>query len=293
MKIDLFLNATALNYLSCKRHYQVSALWGYSGYTSDSANLGTDFHRFAYFFEGPRKLGVMDQAMSPGTGFRENDKKLQEMCVMYEACNPLIGREPIVDDHGVPCLEYQFHIKDYISTDKYNIHLVGTIDRADRFQDAVCIVDRKTSAKTKKEDVLSNYILQIQVPFYMWAWKEFLLPKAFTNLSQNTPLLGQYLGIFHSFSPPKFELSNVIAYTPYLKAEVEDIVLTAARDMIAIADLGEQLAPPTGMSTKISGDETVCKYCFLRKLCSVRNHEQLIGYLKTLTSTPYDPRNWR
>ena len=292
MKTDLFLNATALNYLSCHRHYQVSALWGYSGYTSDSANLGTEFHRFAYHFEGPKKLGVMEQALDQSTGFRSNDKKLQEMCVMYEACNPLIGREPLIDDHGTPCLEYQFHIP-YISTDKYNIHLVGTIDRMDDFQDAACVVDRKTSAKIKKEEVLSNYLLQIQVPFYMWIWKEFLLPKAFTNLNQNTPLLGQYLGIFHSFSPPKFELSSVITYTPYLRAEVEDMVIVAVKQMIEIADLGEQLAPPTGMSAKISGDETVCKHCFLRQLCSTRNHESIVSYLKTLTSVPYDPRKWR
>lgn len=292
MKTDLFLNATALNYLSCHRHYQVSALWGYKDTASDAANFGNDFHTFAYHLEGPENLGVISQVTHSEAGKLpwKTNKDFAKLCVFYEASPILQDSHTINDLQGKPSLEYKFHIP-WMATDKYNIHLVGTIDRIDIVRGCLRVLDRKTSRKTQPSAVLQGYNLQVQVPFYMWIWKRFLY-KDFPEQYHNLSTIGQYLGIFMSFEPAKFELGNVIAYSDSLANDIEEHLLSAAELMVKLADRGEQLAAPTGMAAKLS-DETVCKYCFLANLCRCRDHNVIIKYLKSLTPEPYDPRTWR
>lgn len=290
-KITLFLNATALNYLACERRYQVSALWGYKDKASEAADFGNDFHTFAYHLEGPEKLGVIDQVQRPEIAlpFKSNPD-FAKLCVFYEACPILQDGKVFKDNEGKISLEYKFHIP-WAQTDKYNIHLVGTIDRADTIRQCVRVIDRKTSRKIYPTDVLQGYNLQVQVPFYMYIWKKYLA-KDFPEEIRNLPVIGQYLGVFMSFEPAKFELGNIISYTDSLEADIEEHLQSAARKMIELADRGEMLAPPTGMAAKLS-DETVCKFCFLANLCRTRDHAAIIKYLKTLPSSVYDPRSWR
>ena len=290
-KTDLFLNATVLNYLACDRHYQVTALWGIRDTSSAAANFGNDFHTFAYHLEGPDKKSFMDQATNKDSTIPlATNKDLGKLCLFYEASPVLKNSTVLYDNNGEPFLEYKFEIP-YLETADYRIILVGTIDRGDRWNDAVRILDRKTSRKPKPADVLQGYTLQIQVPFYMYVYKKYLA-QFFGPVIENLPIVGQYLGVFMSFEPPKFELSNPINYTPSLEIEIEDLIHRAAEQMIRIHKLGPELAPPTGMAAKIS-DENVCKYCFLNRLCVLRDHDALMKYLKAQPHEYYDPRKWR
>ena len=291
MKTVLFLNSTALNYLACDRHYQVSALWGYSDASSAAAEFGTNFHTFAYHLEGHSK-SLMDQVQDPELNQNlKADKELLKACVMYESSPVLAGSKPFADKENIPSVEYKFHIP-WLEVEDYEIHLVGTIDRLDLFSQAVRVIDRKTSRKATVADVLQGYVMQVQVPFYMYVWKKYLSKHFFDEKYVNLPVMGQYLGVFISLDPPKFELSNPIVYSPSLETDIEGTLMSVVPRMIELHKRGTELAPPTGMAAKIS-DDNVCKYCFLRNLCATRNHDNIINYLKSLTPKPYDPRNWR
>ena len=286
MKTDLFLNATALSMLACERRYQVSALWGYSQFTSPEASFGSEFHEFA------KELAVSPTEVNPIEYFSKtrpsSNKTLQKLCVYYQMLDPFKGIPPLTDSEGTPTIEYKFAFP-YMETDTHRIILCGTIDRVDDFNGTVRVIDHKTSRNVKIKDVLSEYESYIQIPFYMWVLKNYLI-EFFHQPEQDkirAGLSGQYHGIFLSFEPQKFELGNVISLTADMEQDMVELIQTAAQKMLAIYTLGDKLAPPTGFANK------ACKYCFLRNLCITRNHQDIYRFLHAQTPVPYDPRTFR
>jgi hypothetical protein len=287
-KIDLFLNATALNRLSCDRQYQVQCLWGYSELASSEASFGSEFHNFAEALERPSTTELNPIEYFTTTA-PSQDKALQKLCIHYQTVSPFAGVAPITDSTGAVCLEYKFSFP-YIETDAYRIIICGTIDRIDLHQSAVRVIDRKTARNVKVHDVLSEYEMHIQIPFYLWVLKNHLvadMPEDIAKAILNGDIFGQYHGIFLSFIPTKFELGNPIFLTADMETDVVSMIQTAARKAIELHQLGSVLASPTGMAAKI------CKYCFLRSLCVTKSHSSIHKFLSTQPSKPYDPRKWR
>jgi ATP-dependent nuclease, subunit B len=286
MKTDLFLNATALSKLACDRHYQLNCQWGYGDFSNDYASFGTDFHSYAEYSAkaGPKADFIDYFTANPGLS-----KQLQKICVYYQQLNPFTGNEIIYDSKGIPGVEYKFCFP-ILEDNDYRILLAGTIDRIDREDNQLRVIDHKTARNVKIRDVLAEYEMHIQVPLYLWVLKRYLaadFPKNIQDELAAGNIHGRYHGIFISFDPVKFELSNMITLTADMEANLERMVNQAAARMVAIHKLGDQLALPTGMSHK------VCKNCSFKNLCITRNDADIYRALQSRTPKPYDPRTWR
>jgi len=280
MKTDLLINATALNLLTCARHYQVEAAWGYRE-RGPEAEFGLNFHDFAKAVS----LGEQVDLMKIKGG---EDKQFLQLCAFYQAMNPFREAKILRDTNNKPCVEYQFCVP-YRESEHYRIFLCGTIDQIDIIDDCVRIIDHKTSRSTKAQEVLREYESHIQIPWYLWILKRHLnidFSPEIHDLLREDKLFGQYHGVFISFSPAKFQLGNRILLTRDLERDIEELLQIAIQKAIAIHELGHELAPPEGMIAKI------CKYCFLNNLCITKKHEHLIIYLRSQTPEPYDPRTW-
>lgn len=279
MKTDLLINATAMNLQGCARHYQVEAAWGYRNLGSE-AQFGINFHEFAKELALKKAVDLMS--------IKGNDTALLQLCAFYQAMNPLRGSEILEDIDGKPCIEYPFMIP-YMESELYRIFLCGTIDHIDFVDGCVRIIDHKTARSTQTKEVLRDYESHIQIPWYLWIMKHFLadrFPQPVKDLILKGMVFGQYHGVFISFTPAKFQLSNRIILTPDLETDIENLLNLAIQKAIWIHNLGQQLAPPEGMVNKL------CKHCWLNNLCITKTHEHLIQFLRTQTSTPYDPRTW-
>ena len=285
-KTDIFLNATAMSRLRCDRQYQVTCAWGYEGQAGASAEFGSAFHSYA---EYSAKAG--DNAdfieyftkLAPGLS-----KPLQKLCVYYQQTN-LFAANPVVIASDAPGVEYKFAFP-YAENEDYRIILCGTIDRIDLEGSTLRVVDHKTSRNTKTKDVLREYELHLQVPFYMWVLKNYLshlFPEDIQAKLAANDFIGRYHGVFLSFDPVKFELGNLIRLTPDMEGAVKEMIAAAAARMVAIHKLGDNLALPTGMPHE------ACKHCHLANLCVTRNNADVYRYLASQTSKPYDPRTWR
>jgi len=282
MKTDLLINATALNLLTCARHYQVEAVWGYRN-RGPEASFGLNFHAFA----AEIALGKTVDLISGVKGAAE-DPKLLPLCAFYQALNPLKGSKIVYDLEGKPGVEYKF-LHPYKESADYRIFLCGTIDHIDILDSCIRILDHKTSRSTQAREVLYDYESHIQLPWYLWILKTFLhdkFPPDIQDLLLKGQLFGQYHGVFISFNPAKFQLGNRIILTPDLEKDIEFLLELAIQKAITIHNLGQQLAPPEGMAAK------VCKHCFMQNLCITKKHEHIISYLRSQTPEPYDPRSW-
>ena len=280
MKTDLLINATALNLLTCARHYQVEAAWGYRD-RGPEASFGLNFHDFAKELAIKKRVDLLSLKVG-------SDKQFLQLCAFYQAMNPLKDSNILYTNDNLPCIEYQFLVP-YKESDKYRIFLCGTIDHIDLVDNCIRVIDHKTARSTKMKEVLREYESHIQIPWYIWILKTFLkeyFPINIRDLLSQSKIYGQYQGIFISFAPSKFEFGNRIVLTPDAELDIKNLLDRAIQNAISIHDLGQQLAPPEGMAAK------VCKYCFLNNLCITRKHEHLITYLRSQTPEPYDPRTW-
>lgn len=286
-KIDIFLNSTAMSRLRCDRWYQVSCAWGYEGHAGPGAEFGSEFHNYA---EYSAKAGETADFIKYFTELNPGlSKPLQKLCIYYQQMDPFKGSEIVSDSASTPGVEYKFAFP-YAENEDYRIIICGTIDRIDYEDGTLRVVDHKTSRNTKTKDVLREYELHLQVPFYMWVLKNYLshlFPDGVSTKLAANDFIGRYHGVFLSFDPVKFELGNLIRLTPDMEVAVKEMVAAAAARMIAIHKLGDKLAPPTGMPHE------ACKHCHLINLCVTRNNADIYRYLSSQTSKPYDPRLWR
>lgn len=286
---DIFLNATAMSRLfSCDRLYQVSCLWGYSEHGS-AADWGSKFHKYAEEKSLTAGYSVMDFFKNHGAV----DQQFLTVATSFDAQNPLQDNTPL-QINNKPAVEVSFSFE-LASSPGYNIILCGTIDRLDYEDGYVRILDYKTARATKIDEVLSAYAMQLQMPFYLYTLKNHLIQQLSSedqDLIQSGKFFGKFMGVFISFSPPRFILSEMIALSPDLEESINQIIPLAISRIIPIAELGADLALPTGMATYIDG-KCACDKCWMRNLCVTRNNEQIKGILALKQTTPYDPRTWR
>lgn len=288
MKTDIFLNSTAQARLKCDRLYQVSCAWGYEGHIgSGFAEFGSEFHSYA---EYSAKAGADADFIKYFTEINPGlSKPLQKLCIYYQQMEPFKGSEIVSDSSGTPGVEYKFTFP-YMENEEYRIILAGTIDRIDYEEGALRIVDHKTARNTKTKDVLREYEMHLQLPFYMWVLKNYLshlFPDDVRAKLESNDFIGRYHGVFLSFDPVQFHLGNIIRLTPDMEEAVKNLVAMSAARMVAIHKLGDNLALPTGMVHE------TCKNCHLNNLCVTRNNADIYKYLASQTSKPYDPRTWR
>ena len=284
--IDLFLNATAITRQACRRRYQVQCLWGYDLPSSPEAGFGSEFHMFAEYMAKNPDADTMDYFTQVG---QTKDRDVIKLCLYYHSFNPFKGYPILTDSQGVLTAEYKFAFP-YAVYEDYRIILCGTIDRIDLDDGVIRVIDHKTARSVKIKDVLTEYEMHFQIPFYLWIFKNFLLqgfPKDIQDAVNSGKFYGQYNGVFLSFEPVKFELSKPISLTADLDASVKRMVDLAIDTSLQICPDSVELEPPTGMVTQS------CKYCLLNKLCPTHQDKDIYQFLKGLTSKPYDPRTWR
>lgn len=283
----IFLNNSALSSLhSCLRQYQITCLWGYGG----SGNTYTDFGSAVHDFAAKKALGILPTGLELVKWFADNnikDSKLIGTCLFYDNTNPLAEAEIVRDVTGTPVIERWFDAE-YQKDSNYTFTVCGTIDRLDRVDGELRVVDHKTAWDVKKDKVLSKYEAHLQLPFYLLALRD-ILSKSLTPADQSLIADGKFYGKYHGIfvSIQSCQLSGRIVLTNDMANWIYQILDLSIQLIKSVDSLGDNLAPPTGMCSD------ACVNCWLKDYCINRSDQSVKDLLSLQTPKPYDPRKWR
>jgi hypothetical protein len=291
--IKLLVDNSAISEAACDRRYQLTCVQGLRKPKDATLILGSTFHRIAQRFvnEDPKdqaaKLAIVQEACDE---FNVIDlEKMSRIAMAFSSARNRLP--PVLRRHnGKPLTETKFDVN-YKTIERYGrqyeIHLVGTIDYLG-YKDCIQIVDYKTFAGKTASDKAKEYSMTFQLSFYAWMLYRYsreLIPDL-TNIHpecDSSLIQARYAIMPHNLPMPSLYIGNPQHFNkPYFE-EVQSIIDNAIEEMMAIHNLGDQLAVRNGMTND------KCKYCAYVPGCISRNESREIEFFNTFERAPYDP----
>ena len=292
--MKLHLDNSAFQLLSCDRKAQLRVIQG----VTDGSNPAADFGSAAHV-----ALELLDKGHSPEEMVSTLHKKDLNEADIPKAISLVsffkLGRkipDPI-DLNGSPAVEIKFSYRygNFIlpnSAELIEVYLEGTIDRIHIEDDILVVTDYKTAADATTyliDKKIKSYALQFQLPFYLYALKNFnILPASYLEyITENRYRLEIQL-MFHNTQPPTFRKAVRHAFSEdFIDREVPLIINKKVAQYIELAQL-TTAAPHTGMTVY-----KACDNCGYRQACLVMGTAREGELLARFPVKEYNPLTFR
>lgn len=294
--MKLHLDNSAFQLLACSRRAQLRVISGIEEPSGGAADFGSAAHRALELLDKGHSPEDMVQALHSTNQFNEADIPKAISLVNFFKLNRRIP-DPITLANGLPAVEVKFshrygHFIVPNASELLEIYLEGTIDRIHIEDDILVITDYKTCADVtpyKMEKKMKSYALQFQLPFYLYALKNFgILPASYLEYIKEDRYRLEIQLMFHNTAPPTFKKVPRYAFPEdFIDREVPLIINTKVSEYVALAQL-TQPAPHTGMTVY-----QACDYCGYRNACLVMGTAREAELLERLPIKEYNPLTFR
>lgn len=288
------LDNSAFSMLNCARKFQLRVVEGLVDPPGPEAAFGSAVHT---------GLELLDKGISPDDmlsaihkqHFGTNIPGALSLITFYKATNKL--PPPLILANGLPAVEVKFSYKHSSliipnSHELLDIFLEGTIDRMHIDKDILVIQDYKTTAvgsSYQLDKTLSSYALSFQLPFYLYAVKNFgILPASYQDFIDSRKYRMEIHLMAYNTSPPTFKKHIRHAFNDdFIDREVPLIINSKIQEAVNIAGLSSA-APHTGMTVY-----KACDNCGFRPACLVMGEAREDEILSRYDKATYDPLSFR
>jgi len=200
--------------------------------------------------------------------------------------------KPALGINSKPTVEIKF--AQQLGKDEPPVVLCGTIDNltvttlgTDKTPYLV-VTDYKSTSHKSPSHHLKGYMLDSQLPFYLWFLFHFrhtILPLELLAL----PLAARIRGIYVDLSPVFFADSDVITMSPRVIKDMDAVVNDSVNQLHYVHDLTkrDQLAPKLGIA------RGACKNCDFAHICIMHNEERERATIAAAPKRTYDPAKFR
>ncbi len=198
--------------------------------------------------------------------------------------------KPVLDLNGRPAVEIKFAYE--LGRDNPPIYLCGTIDNltVEKLGNTyyLIITDYKSTSHKSPSHHLKGYMLDSQLPFYLWFLYHFrhtILPPELLSL----PLAARIRGIYVDMSPVYFADSDVITMSPRVMQDMDEII----NDSVALFKNIHNLTARNQLAPKLGIARGACKNCDFSHICIMHNEERERTAIAVAPKRVYDPAKFR
>lgn len=288
--IPIYLNASSLKLSACDRRYAFAVAGGLrAGGTEDPIlTMGSALHKFAETYT--RTKGDVTDAIT--------EARRAFPAITAAELIPIVARraevripEPLYLD-GQPCVEVKFAAPWMIFTyDEitYCFVVCGTIDHLGLDNNALMIIDYKSTRYAVIEYAINKYKHETQFKFYLWALWKFgarFLPLEIHNMLVESRAYSQVCFIQLSGKSPRWIMDTSRRnMTPFMYAEYET-ELRGKLNQLANAFLIHTHGGANDAQGMISNG---CQYCDYTTYCHAPTEAARVAANLTFTHKPYNP----
>ena len=292
--MNLKLDNSAFNLLSCRRRFQLTVVNGCVQSHNQFSEFGDAFH----CVQENISLGhTQDYGLTCALERtpKVNVAKLLETITLYNLNSNRLPPAVVINDQRMVEFKFCNRYGSYITEkgDNIDIDLVGTIDHITWEDGIVGIYDYKTVASFKEIDrkkKVDEYALRFQLPFYLY---NLLLAPEIPEEMKEAIKDGRYkcgiMFIFYQLTPPTYQLTTYPPYSPdFIYNEIPLIINQKIKDAIKIYELGNDPAPHDGMCV-----DAACTFCAYKPACLHMGSEKAQEFLDRFDHKPYNPLLFR
>lgn len=289
------LDNSAFSLLSCSRRFQLRVIHGKTLPRGLAPAFGDAVHK---------GLEYLDKGMEVD----EMVSHLQKVCSGVDLPKVLsiirffklqVKLEPpLILPNKNPAIELKFRYK-YTSVllpgshEHLDIYLVGTIDRVHITKEGILVItDYKTTQAATADAIkktMSTYSLAFQLPFYLYALKNFgILPADVVDYIMTNNYRLEIILITANTVPFEFKRSIRPAFpTDFIDKEVPLVINSMINRAVQVATM-PGAAPKEGMTVY-----KACDNCEYRNACLVSGTNEEEEILSRFDTIVYDPLSWR
>lgn len=281
----LYLNASSLKVSACDRHYAMMVN-GYKGDEGDTEqrDIGSAMHKYAEVFT---KTGEHDEAVV--AAIKAWPTVSRQTILAASARRQDVRIPPPIILGADPLVEIKFSMPWFLVSMEgkpvCQIILCGTMDHLGYADNAVRLIDYKTTAYAVIRYAFDKYKHETQFMFYMWVLWKFghrMLPLHFHNDIRAGRFTSQVCVIQTSAKEPRWALGQKMEMNEFEYNKYEE-ALRAQLEHLVEQWLLNHSSSPTGML------KNACTYCGYKRYCYAKTEADAGTALASFTIEPYNP----